>query len=50
MLLHGVVVEEQGDLKSPSFIKVMCIQFLKDATLLSIELRLLPHLILLEAG
>jgi len=50
MLLHGVVIE--GDFRFPSFIKVMYvyIQFLKDVTLLSIELHILPHLILLETG
>jgi hypothetical protein len=50
MLLHVVVVEEQGDFRFPSFIKVMCIQFLEDVTLLSVELHILPYLILLEAG
>ena len=38
MVLHGVVVEEQGHVRFPSFIKVMCVQFLEDVTLLSIAL------------
>jgi hypothetical protein len=49
MLFHGVVVEEQGDFRFLSFIKVMCVQFLEDITLLSKELHIPPHLILLEA-
>ena len=47
MLLHGVVVEELGNFRFPSFIKVMCIQFVEDVTLLSTEPHILPHLILL---